>query len=468
MPKNIVQYSVFIGSPGGLNDERQKFREILEKCSLYYGSDKGVRFHPVGWEDTTGGAGRPQNLINEDLKQCDFAVFVLHDRWGSPTGSGHTSGTEEEWELAEELYKANKIRNIALLFKAVDPVRLADPGDQLKAVLAFKKKIEAEKRYLFREYATIERFSHAVEGHLAAWLKEHDKAETELSSSGPSVTSLTAAISAIVPPSFEYWIAEAVRNNGDNVKEYNAAMFCASKAIECSRSDIEWAQAKNIWGVIHSKLTNFDESISAFTEIADKFSKSIDADRRAWHAKVLVNKGIALGAFGRSEEAIAIYDDVVAHFGAAPELPLREQVAKALVNKGVTLGGLGRSDEAIAIYDDVVARFGAAPELPLREPVAKALFNKGVRLGAFGRSEEAIAVYDDVVARFGAAPELPLREQVAKALFNKGRRLDALGRSEEAIAVYDEVLARFGSATESSLLEQVERAKRLKRNLEKS
>jgi len=71
-------------------------------------------FHPVGWEDTIGGVGRPQEQINEDLKHCDYAVFVLHDRWGSPTGSGHTSGTEEEWALAEELYKATKIRNITL------------------------------------------------------------------------------------------------------------------------------------------------------------------------------------------------------------------------------------------------------------------------------------------------------------------------------------------------------------------
>ena len=78
-----------------------------------------------------------------------------------------------------------------------------------------------------------------------------------------------------------------------------------------------------------------------------------------------------------AEEAIAAYDDLLARFGAATELPLREQVAKALFNKGVTLGALGRSEDAIAVYDDLLARFGAATELPLRELVAKALFNKG-------------------------------------------------------------------------------------------
>jgi len=73
----------------------------------------------------------------------------LHDRWGAPTGNGYTSGVEEEWALAEQLYRENKIYNIALFFKTVDPGKLRDPGDQLKAILAFKKKIESEKRYLF-------------------------------------------------------------------------------------------------------------------------------------------------------------------------------------------------------------------------------------------------------------------------------------------------------------------------------
>jgi tetratricopeptide (TPR) repeat protein len=89
--------------------------------------------------------------------------------------------------------------------------------------------------------------------------------------------------------------------------------------------------------------------------------------------------------------------------------------ARALFNKGITLGALGRSEDAIAAYDDVVGRFGLATEAPLREQVAMALVNKGVTLGALGRSEDAIAAYDDVVDRFGLATEAPLREQVAMA-----------------------------------------------------
>ena len=90
MPRQITQYRVFIASPGGLREERERFRKALDKFSRNLGSDRNVWFEPVGWEETIGGAGRPQAIINEDLKQCDYAVFVLHDRWGSPSGGAYS------------------------------------------------------------------------------------------------------------------------------------------------------------------------------------------------------------------------------------------------------------------------------------------------------------------------------------------------------------------------------------------
>ena len=60
-------------------------------------------------------------------------------------------------------------------------------------------------------------------------------------------------------------------------------------------------------------------------------------------------------------------------YGDAPEPELREQVAMALVNKGVTLGALGRSEEELAAFEGVVACFGDAAEPKLREQVANAL-----------------------------------------------------------------------------------------------
>ena len=382
MPKLLTQYRVFIGSPGGLEEERACFRRKLAKFTEMHSEPYNVAFQPVGWEETIGGVGRPQELINEDLKQCDYAVFVLHDRWGSPTGVVYTSGVEEEWAHAVELYEANTVRNIALFFKKVDPRQLGDPGKQLLGVLAFKKQIEEQKRYLFRQYDTLDQFAEALEAHLARWLRDHESAATGLSVGGLPTTGTammgTAASPPLVSPGFGYWIAEAIKLSEPGTLDYNAALFCARKAIDEATSDIEWARARNVAGIAQFHLGKADEAITAFATIAARFSVSIDADRRYWQVKALVNKGITLGNLGRTEDAIAVYDDLLARFGTATELLLREQVATALVGKGFTLDKLGRSEDAIAVYDDVVARFGTATELPLREQVAKALVNKGI------------------------------------------------------------------------------------------
>jgi tetratricopeptide (TPR) repeat protein len=455
MPKTISQYSVFIGSPGGLTDERKKFRASLEKCSLHHGRDKDVLFNPVGWEDTIGGAGRPQALINEDLRQCDYAVFVLHDRWGSPTGTGHTSGTEEEWALAEELYRANKIRNIALFFKQIKPGKLADPGDQLKPVLAFKKKIEEEKRYLFKQYTTLDEFTDTLDGHLAQWLREHDKAKTSLSLSDQISTTPAGIDVTISAPSFDYWITEAKKSvNADNA----GALFCSSKALDAAKTDVEWAKARNTWGVAQFHLGRVDESLSAFAAIEERFLTSFQGDPGLCHAKALTNKGITLTILDRNDDAIAAYNELLARFGASTELPLREHVAMALFNKGVTLDKLGRSEDEIEIYDDLLARFNTATELSLREHVAKTLVNKGNVLNKLGRGNDEIAVYDDLIARFGTTKELSLRENVATALINKVNAFYKLGRRDDEIAACDDLLARFGAATEIALRERVANA----------
>jgi hypothetical protein len=328
VPKSLTQYRIFIGSPGGLDDERQCFRNKLERFSALHAEHQSVLFHAVGWEDTVGGVGRPQALINEDLKQCDYAVFVLHDRWGSPTGGGYASGTEEEWALAEELYRDNKIRNIALFFKDVDPRRLRDPGKQLQSVLAFKKRIEEEKRYLFKQYGAISQFAETLEEHLGRWLRDHGSTAISLITTGATTsTSSPGGRTSVAAPEFDYWITEAFRLPDTEVADFAGAMFCAVKAIGAASSDIEWARARNVEGVAQLRLGRVDESITSFDAIANRFSTSTELPLRERVANALVNKGITLGVLDRSAEAIAVYDDLLARFGSATELPLRELVS---------------------------------------------------------------------------------------------------------------------------------------------
>jgi hypothetical protein len=384
MPRTLTEYRVFIGSPGGLDEERKGFRATIDRFNEVHGNPTGVVFAAVGWEETLGGVGRPQALINEDLRGCDYAVFVLHDRWGSPTGNGKTSGTEEEWDLALELYAANTIRNIGLFFKDVDPARLRDAGPQLAKVVDFKKAIEAERKHLFKAYGHADEFCDTLERHLAKWLRDHGAGRAASLSIGPDGPSVAAeshslAVETAKPgaaetaaPSFAYWLGEAKALLELTPPDAQGALFSADRAVALAANDVDWAQAENLRGRARIHLNDVPGAIASFDAIVVRLDAATTPAEQERLATALFNKSLALCVLGRSDEEIAVYDDVIARFGTATEPALRAQVAEALLYKGITLGQTHRRDDAITVYDEVIARFGTAAEPEIKNLVEAA------------------------------------------------------------------------------------------------
>lgn len=188
MPSTLICLKVFIASPGGLNEERKAFREQIEEFNQSDAKARGVYFEPVGWEDALGGVGRPQALINDDVRQADYFVMMLWDRWGSPPDiepSKYKSGTEEEYHVALECHAAKTMRQIVIAFKGVDPRQLSDPGAQLQQVLDFKKDLEKSKTHLFKTFDTIEEFCKLLRKHLAEWLRNQEKMNAGVSTPEP-------------------------------------------------------------------------------------------------------------------------------------------------------------------------------------------------------------------------------------------------------------------------------------------
>lgn len=154
------------------------FKDILIAHNDADAIARSCHFQAVGWEITLGGVGRPQEKINEELRQCDLFVLVLWDRWGTPTGAkeGYTSGTQEEYKIALEcLNDPNApMREIVVFFKAVEPRRLSDPGPQLNAVLDFKRSLEHERSLLFETFDVPEAFGEKLRRHVAEWTRAHE------------------------------------------------------------------------------------------------------------------------------------------------------------------------------------------------------------------------------------------------------------------------------------------------------
>lgn len=163
---------VFIGSPGDLQPERKKAREVAERVNRHLARNLGVYVELRGWEDTLPGSSRPQELLNEDIRESDLFVGLVWRRWGSPTSQdgGYSSGFEEEFELARELLEAGQLENIWLFFKEIDEERRKDPGEQLRQVLLFRRKVTEGKSVFYKEFPSPERWGELLYDSLAEYL----------------------------------------------------------------------------------------------------------------------------------------------------------------------------------------------------------------------------------------------------------------------------------------------------------
>jgi tetratricopeptide (TPR) repeat protein len=197
MPSTMLAYRVFVASPGGLQEERDAFKKTIDEFNETFAVPRNILFRPIGWEDTLGGVGRPQEIINQDLRSCDYFVMVLFDRWGSKPDldgrSKFTSGTEEEFHTAREcLADAQRpMRQLAVFFKAVDSRRMSDPGIELQKVLDFRKQLEAGKDILYHAFDNVTSFETFLRRFLSRWMLEHER----------EATGQTALPSSIVPTS---------------------------------------------------------------------------------------------------------------------------------------------------------------------------------------------------------------------------------------------------------------------------
>jgi hypothetical protein len=170
---------VFLASPGDLVPERKAAKVIVDEFNSQLADVLGYQVQLVGWEDTLPGAGRPQEIINRDLDGCDLFVGMLWKRWGTPPGAEpFTSGFEEEFKRSMTRNETEGRPEINLLLKDLDAATLADPGEHLKKVVAFKGQVFAERKLLVGTFADVRdfegKFRKCLQGYVIA-LTNKDK-----------------------------------------------------------------------------------------------------------------------------------------------------------------------------------------------------------------------------------------------------------------------------------------------------
>ncbi len=350
MARTITQYRIFIGSPGGLAAERKLFRDTVAKFNMSHARQHQIEFEAVGWEDTLPGVGRPQEKINEDLEQCDYAIFAFHDRWGSSTGKGGLVGTEEEWQIAQRLYAEYKLRQMALFFKAVPLAQDKDAGPEYKSVLAFKQQIFDGKKHLCGSFKKPREFGDMVEKHLAQWLADHIRIPDEGSLSEPQ--NQAAQVGATSPaPNFTYWLDEAWKLMEEPDKDYSAGLIFANRAVNAASDANERSRALYARGYAHFNRGEYAESVASFDEQIKALTSISTGDAIERIAMALFHKGLSLSGLNRREEAIATYDELIKRYGNSDAKLLREQVAEALIWKARNLAQMKQVAPCIAALE---------------------------------------------------------------------------------------------------------------------
>ena len=143
---------IFLGSPNDLAEERKEASVIVNELNDNHARRSGYQIELVKWENPRfyPQKRRPQDVINEGLKECDYFVGMLWKKWGtSPRSREHhyTSGFEEEYEEATKLHVITGKPGISLILKEIPEILLSDRGDDIKEVVAFREKVYSTEQF---------------------------------------------------------------------------------------------------------------------------------------------------------------------------------------------------------------------------------------------------------------------------------------------------------------------------------
>ncbi len=169
MPRKEHVFSVFVGSPEDVQEERERLEEIIRELNVTWSRTLGMRLELVRWETHAYPAiGQDaQSVINEQIPQdYDLFIGIMWCRYGTPTGRAG-SGTIEEFEMAVKRFTADK-ESVKLMFYFKDtpiPPSTLDP-EQLAQVSNFKKSLSSEGAF-YGTFNSIEDFEKILRLHLS-------------------------------------------------------------------------------------------------------------------------------------------------------------------------------------------------------------------------------------------------------------------------------------------------------------
>jgi hypothetical protein len=161
----VQDFRVFVASPGDVSAERDALSRVVEEINLTHGPPLGYHLELIRWETHTApGAGRPQQVITDQIGRYDIFVGIMWRRFGTPSGVAG-SGTEEEYRNAWKQFEKNP--DLILMFYFCQQPFMPNTTDeieQMQKVLLFRQELEGKS--LVWKYDSKDEFEGAIRKHL--------------------------------------------------------------------------------------------------------------------------------------------------------------------------------------------------------------------------------------------------------------------------------------------------------------
>jgi hypothetical protein len=160
-----TDFKLFVASPSDVKAERDSLDAIVCEINATHGEPLGYQLQLVRWETcVVPGAGRPQQVINDQIGAYDLFLGIMWRRFGTPTGVAE-SGTEEEYRIAYRAWEEKKILDLMFYFckKPFMPCTI-DELDQMRSVLNFRHELEGKA--IVWDYKDEQEFPNIIRQHL--------------------------------------------------------------------------------------------------------------------------------------------------------------------------------------------------------------------------------------------------------------------------------------------------------------
>ncbi len=176
MSRQETVLSVFVASPGDVEEERNCLEDVIRDLNLAWARDQKIRLELVRWETHAfPGVGEDAQAVINDQIPDDYDIFIgiMWYRFGTPTGRAG-SGTIEEFQRAKRRYDLNP-RSLHLMIYFKDAPAPFPPSQldlsQLAKVAEFRSALGTEGT-LYWTFDDSGGFSQFVRLHLTRCVQE--------------------------------------------------------------------------------------------------------------------------------------------------------------------------------------------------------------------------------------------------------------------------------------------------------